>query len=69
MRADGSGRNKPAIIVAAPNEAGYPKVQGRCPACGSTTLFLGSGGYVTCSLLGCSDPCSADKFLHGEGAS
>lgn len=33
-----------------------PKVQGFCPmGCGST-LFLGSGGYVTCSLIGCPNP-------------
>ena len=27
-----------------------PKVQGRCPACGSNSLFLGESGYVTCTV-------------------
>ena len=51
------------------NPAGYPKVQGRCPACGSETLFLGSGGYVTCGLIGgrtgggCPDPTAASQAL------
>jgi hypothetical protein len=31
--------------------------------CGET-LFLGDGGHVTCSLLGCPNPCAADKLLH-----
>ena len=42
------------------------KVQGRCPACGASSLFLGKNGYVTCGVLGCKDPCAADKVLHGE---
>lgn len=42
------------------------KVQGRCPACGSESLFLGKNGYVTCGVLGCKDPCAADKVLNGE---
>ena len=32
------------------------QVQGTCPACGYKSLFLGSGGYVTCSILECPDP-------------
>ncbi len=28
----------------------------RCPSCGSQTLFIGSGGHLTCSLLGCPSP-------------
>lgn len=32
------------------------KVQGHCPACGHASLFLGSGGYVTCSIRECPDP-------------
>lgn len=39
------------------------KVQGECPnGCGET-LFLGKGGYVTCSSLRCSDPGAATKML------
>lgn len=41
-------------------------VQGRCPACGWTSLFLGDGGHVTCSRLECPNPCAADQLLHGE---
>lgn len=59
-------RKNPGGVVAGSNEAGYPRVQGRCPmGCGST-LFLGAGGYVTCSLIGCPDPGRADKLLHAE---
>ena len=27
-----------------------------CPSCGSRTLFIGAGGHLICSLLGCKDP-------------
>ncbi|WP_329390296.1 hypothetical protein [Streptomyces sp. NBC_01716] len=43
-------------------------VQGRCPACGGSCLFLGEGGHVTCSRLDCPDPTAADDLLHGEEA-
>ena len=48
----------------APAAAAHPLVQGRCPACNGSSLFLGSGGYVTCSRLDCPDPCAADDQLH-----
>lgn len=41
----------------------HPVVQGFCPACNRHTLFLGTGGYVTCSYLGCKDPGAANKIL------
>lgn len=41
----------------------FPRVQGRCPTCGGASLFLGAGGYVTCSWRHCSDPCSASEAL------
>lgn len=41
----------------------FPTVQGKCPACGGTSLFLGSGGYVTCSRIDCPDPGAADDQL------
>lgn len=41
----------------------FPIVKGRCPACGWKSLFLGSGGYVTCSRLDCPDPCAAGDLL------
>lgn len=28
-------------------------VQGQCPACGNRSLFLASGGYVTCRIAEC----------------
>lgn len=34
----------------------HPRVQGECPACNLTSLFLGEGGYVTCSNLECPMP-------------
>ncbi|WP_411096001.1 hypothetical protein [Streptomyces sp. 020-2-3H-GM] len=42
-----------------------PDVQGRCPACGAASLFLGEGGHVTCARLDCPDPSAADDLLHG----
>ncbi|MGC5534206.1 hypothetical protein [Streptomyces sp. SR-10] len=42
-----------------------PDVQGRCPACGAVSLFLGEGGHVTCARIGCPNPCAADELLHG----
>lgn len=50
----------------APAAAAHPLVKGRCPACNGNSLFLGSGGYVTCSRLDCTDPSAADQLLHGE---
>lgn len=42
----------------------HPDVAGRCPACGSNgTLFLGSGGYVTCSVSYCPNPSAAADLL------
>lgn len=31
-------------------------IKTRCPSCGSRTLFIGSGGGLTCSFLGCKQP-------------
>lgn len=28
----------------------------RCPSCGAQTLFIGSGGWLTCSVIGCKSP-------------
>lgn len=39
------------------------KVQGYCPMGCGTTLFLGSGGYVTCSLDKCPNPSAASDIL------
>lgn len=46
--------------------ADRPDVQGQCPACGATSLFLGDGGYPTCRRAECPDPtAAADLLLHG----
>lgn len=42
---------------------GYPKVQGNCPACSFGSLFLASGGYVTCANLACLDPTAVSDQL------
>lgn len=44
----------------------FPTVQGRCPACGGTLLFLGAGGYVTCARIGCPDPTAATDLLEQQ---
>ncbi|MFC8008712.1 DUF6085 family protein [Streptomyces cinereoruber] len=41
-----------------------PRVQGYCPACRGESLFLGSGGHVTCSRLDCPAPTAVDDLLH-----
>lgn len=43
----------------------YPDVAGRCPSCGRASLFLGEGGYVTCSSLSCDVPDAASNLLDG----
>jgi hypothetical protein len=42
----------------------FPKVAGRCPNCRRESLYLGAGGHVTCSFLGCGAPTLADEVLH-----
>lgn len=44
--------------------ASMPIVRGRCPACNLTSLFLASGGFVTCASLSCPDPSSAYDVLN-----
>lgn len=41
-------------------------VKGYCPACGGETLFLGSGGYVTCSRLDCARPEAVSTLLDDQ---
>ena len=45
---------------------GFPHVAGNCPSCGAASLFLAVGGHVTCSVIGCADPCMVDDWLHGK---
>lgn len=42
---------------------GWSLVQGECPACGARSLFLGSGGYVTCAGPTCGNPSAASHTL------
>jgi hypothetical protein len=44
------------LLDAAQPSDPFPRLADRCPACGGTTLFVGSGGWITCSLIGCPDP-------------
>lgn len=45
------------------DERVHPPVKGVCRACGWRTLFLSSGGYVTCSNVDCSDPAAVHELL------
>jgi len=47
----------------APLASGLPLVKGHCPACHSASLFLGDGGYITCSRLDCPEPDAATTLL------
>lgn len=38
----------------------HERIANRCPACGNQTLFIGGGGWLTCSWLQCPNPCVSD---------
>lgn len=38
-------------------------LKGNCPACGNSTLFRGSKGYITCSWLKCPNPGAAHEAM------
>lgn len=42
------------------------RVQGKCPWCGRSSLFLGAGDYITCSTAECSNPTGVTDLLDGE---
>lgn len=42
---------------------GFPRVEGKCPACGVAALFLATGAFVTCANLRCSNPCAPSESL------
>ena len=43
-------------------------VAGYCPACNSNgTMFVGSGGYITCSLIKCPNPTLMSELLEKRG--
>lgn len=41
----------------------FPRIQGRCPMGCGDTLFVGSGGYITCSLDKCPNPTAVADLL------
>jgi hypothetical protein len=43
--------------------AARPDVRGHCPMGCGQTLFLGSGGYITCRNLGCPEPDAVVQLL------
>lgn len=43
--------------------AAHPMIVGWCPMGCGTTLFVGSGGHITCSFLGCPRPTAVDELL------
>lgn len=51
----------------APLAAGFPLVKGNCPACRRASLFLGTGGYPTCSNHECPEPDAATTVLEQYG--
>jgi hypothetical protein len=53
----------PARQLERPFPHGFTRVQGRCPACRHSALFLGDGGYITCGNLQCTDPAAATDML------
>lgn len=55
----------PLQVVASGPGSGCPRVEGRCPACGARSLFLGAGARVTCASLSCTSPCAVDDYLDG----
>lgn len=39
-----------------------PKITTPCPACGARSLFIGSGGHLTCAVLRCPNPGVEDAW-------
>ena len=37
-------------------KARTPQIATWCPSCGGETLFIGTGGHLTCSVIGCRQP-------------
>lgn len=66
--ADETAASETQAASTAPLAAGLPLVTGRCPACGTAGLFLGDGGYVTCSLIDCPEPDAASTVLEQPAA-
>lgn len=48
-----------------------PKITTPCPACGNRSLFIGSGGHLTCAILRCPEPSAEQAIIalsHTAGA-
>lgn len=58
-----AAESAPAMSRPEGGQVGFPRVQGNCPACGHAALFLGAGGYVTCSVGPCPEPDAATTLL------
>lgn len=46
-----------------PYTQSQPRIADRCPCCGGQTLFIGAGGWLTCSVIGCKAPGAASDLL------
>ena len=42
------------------------RVAGRCPSCGTSSLFVAAGQHITCGLIECPNPTKVADFLLGE---
>lgn len=60
---DSAVRRHEVKVIWARVAAFMPIVRGTCPACGIKSLFLASGGYVTCANLDCPNPGAASDLL------
>ena len=50
-----------------PETPPLPSVTGRCLACNERTLFVGTGGHVTCGWMDCPDPTGVARLLEMGG--
>jgi hypothetical protein len=66
----GAGKQAADQMMQAAFGRGTPKatpdrtIAGHCPMGCGTTLFVGAGGHITCSLIGCPRPTAVDELLH-----
>lgn len=47
---------KAVIEIAGRDAVRQVKITTPCPSCGWESLFIGTGGHITCSVLECKDP-------------
>ena len=40
----------------------HERIVTRCPECGTSNLFIGTGGHLTCGLIGCKRPSVEDSI-------